>query len=341
MSSNEETYDDGLYEHHYFEVEKNHDLIRVDKFLLLRLSNTTRTKIQKSINAGNVFCNNEKIKSNYKVKPFDKISIRFEYEPYNKEIIPEDIPLDIIYEDSDLVVVNKPNNMVVHPSYGHYSGTLVHALLYKYSDLQSSLDNQRPGLVHRLDKNTTGLMVVARNENALTKLSSQFANRTIHRKYIALVWGDLKNDKGTIVGNIGRNKRNRKLMTVFLDKDEGKHAVTHYEVIERFRYVTLLACKLETGRTHQIRVHMKHIGHPLFNDSEYGGDKILRGTTFSKYKQFVQNCFKILPRQALHAIHLSFIHPKNNQKVCFESTLPEDMANVIGRWRNYVLNKLT
>jgi len=331
---------DELYEHHFFEVEKNHDLIRVDKFLLLRLSNTTRTKIQKSIAAGNVFCNNEKVKSNYKVKPFDKISVRFEYEPYNKEIIPEDIPLDIIYEDTDIVVINKPSNMVVHPSYGHYSGTLVHALLYKYNDIQVSSDNQRPGLVHRLDKNTTGLMVVARNENALIKLSKQFADRTISRNYLALVWGDVKNDSGTILGNIGRNKRNRKLMTVFDNEEEGKHAITHYKVLERFRYVTLISCKLETGRTHQIRVHMKHIGHPLFNDAEYGGDRILRGTTFSKYKQFVQNCFKILPRQALHAIQLSFIHPKSKQQVRFESKIPEDMLDVLSRWRKYVLNKL-
>ena len=229
--------------------------------------------------------------------------------------------------------------MVVHPSYGHYTGTLVHALLYKYQDIQSSSDNQRPGLVHRLDKNTTGLMVVARNETALTHLSSQFSNRTIKRTYLALVWGDVKDDKGTIIGNVGRNKKNRKLMTVFPDNEEGKHAVTHYEVLERFRYVTLISCQLETGRTHQIRVHCKYMGHPLFNDNEYGGDKILRGTTFSKYKQFVQNCFKILPRQALHAISLTLIHPKTNQIISFRSELPEDMMSVLNRWRNYIENK--
>ncbi len=329
---------DSLHEHHLFEVEKNHDLIRIDKFLLLRLPNTSRTKIQKSISLGYVFCNNSTVKSNYKVKPHDKISIRFEYEPYNKEIIPEDIPLDIVFEDKDIVVVNKASDMVVHPSYGHYTGTLVHALLYKYSDISQSADNQRPGLVHRLDKNTTGLMVVARNNFSLNHLSEQFACRTIKRTYLALVWGDVNDDCGTIVGNIGRNKKNRKLMDVFQNSEEGKHAVTHYKVIERFRYVTLVECQLETGRTHQIRVHMKHIGHPLFNDYEYGGDKILRGTTFSKYKQFVTNCFKILPRQALHAIKLSFIHPKTNEQVSFESNLPPDMDSVILKWRGYVNN---
>ena len=328
-----------LYEHHAFQVEKNHDLIRIDKFLLLRLPNTTRTKIQKSINLGYVFCNNIKVKSNYKVKPLDNISIRFEYEPYNKEIVPENIPLDIVFEDDNVIVVNKPDNMVVHPSYGHYKGTLVHALLYKYKDLKTDDNNQRPGLVHRLDKNTTGLMVVARNEYSLTHLSSQFSSRTIQRKYIALVWGDIKDDSGKIVGNIGRNKKNRKLMTVLSESNEGKHAVTHYQVLERFRYVTLVLCQLETGRTHQIRVHMKYLGHPLFNDNEYGGNKILRGTTFSKYKQFVQNCFKILPRQALHAKSLSFIHPKNDKEVSFDVPLPNDMETVINRWRKYVFNQ--
>ena len=327
-----------LYEHHAFEVERKHDFIRIDKFLLLRIPNTSRTKIQKSISQGHVFCNEKVVKSNYKVKPFDKISIRFEYEPYDKEIKPEDIPLDVVFEDDDLVVINKPSNMVVHPSYGHYSGTLVHALLFKYKDIQNTGDSQRPGLVHRLDKNTTGLMVVARNSNSLAHLSAQFADRTISRKYYALVWGDVKDEEGTIIANIGRNKKNRKLMTTFVNSEEGKHAITHYKVIERFRYITLIECKLETGRTHQIRVHMKHIGHPLFNDNEYGGDKILRGTTFSKYKQFVLNCFKILPRQALHATELRFIHPNSNKMVLFNSSLPDDMTNTIMRWRAYVHN---
>ena len=327
---------DELYEHYSFEVEKKHDFIRIDKFLLLRIPNTSRTKIQKSISSGYVFCNNKVVKSNYKVKPLDKISICFEYEPYNKEIIPEDIPIDIIFEDADFVVINKPSNMVVHPSYGHYSGTLVHALLYKYNDIQNAGDSERPGLVHRLDKNTTGLMVVARNSHSLSHLSEQFATRTINRTYLALVWGDVKDQQGIIVGSIGRNKKNRKLMTVFEEEGEGKHAVTHYQVLERFRYVTLVKCRLETGRTHQIRVHMKHIGHPLFNDTEYGGDKILRGTTFSKYKQFVFNCFKMLPRQALHAKELSFMHPKSNQQVTFTCDLPNDMNNVLNRWRLYI-----
>ena len=332
--------DSEMYEHHLFEVEKNHDLIRIDKFLLLRLSNTTRTKIQKSISAGNVFCNDLPVKSNYKVKPNDKISIRFSYEPYNKEIIPENIPLDVVFEDNEIVVINKPSNMVVHPSYGHYTGTLVHAILYRFKDIKANSETQRPGLVHRLDKNTTGLIVIARTEHALTFLSEQFVSRTIKRTYVALVWGDVKDDKGTITGNIGRNKKNRKIMTVFNDSSEGKHAVTHYEVLERFRYVTLVKCYLETGRTHQIRVHMKHIGHPLFNDNEYGGDKILRGTTFSKYKQFVQNCFKILPRQALHAISLSLKHPKSGEIVSFNTDLPLDLKNIINRWRQYVTNHL-
>ncbi|MAQ47897.1 MAG: RNA pseudouridine synthase [Flavobacteriales bacterium] len=340
MLSNDQMLDNEMYEHHFFEVEKNHDLIRIDKFLLLRISNTTRTKIQKSISAGNVFCNNSLVKSNYKVKPNDKISIRFEYEPYNKEIIPENIPLDVVFEDNDIVIINKPSNMVVHPSYGHYSGTLIHALLHRFKDIKVNNDNQRPGLVHRLDKNTTGLIVIARNEDALTYLSAQFASRTIKRTYVALVWGDVKEEKGTITGNIGRNKKNRKIMTVFQDENEGKHAVTHYEVLERFRYVTLVKCHLETGRTHQIRVHMKHIGHPLFNDNEYGGDKILRGTTFSKYKQFVQNCFQILPRQALHATNLSLRHPKNDELVSFQVDLPADLHNVVDRWRKYVYHQL-
>ena len=284
---------------------------------------------------GYVFCNNNQVKSNYKVKPYDKISIRFEYEPYTREIVPENIPLDIVFEDDSIIVVNKPSNMVVHPSYGHYSGTLVHALLYKYHDLQGSGQNQRPGLVHRLDKNTTGLMVVARNDQALSHLSAQFVNRTIQREYLALVWGDVKDDKGTIVGNIGRNKRNIKLMTVYMDSDDGKHAVTHYEVLERFRYVTLIKCRLETGRTHQIRVHFKHIGYPLFNDYEYGGDKILKGTVFSKYKKFVDNCFSIIPRQALHAKSLGFIHPKSNKKITFKSSLPKDFSDVIAKWKKY------
>ncbi len=328
--------DGNLIEHYNFLVEKGHDIIRLDKFLMLRLANKSRNRIQQCIINGNVFCNdNKQTKSNYKVKPNDEISIRFEYEPLDKSIVPENISLDILYDDDDIIVVNKKPGMVVHPSFGHYSGTLVHALLFRYNDL-NKLDNQeRPGLVHRIDKNTSGLLVVARNADSLTNLSSQFADHSIDRKYIALVWGVLKKDYGTIEGNIGRNLKNRKIMDVFQEDKKGKHSVTHYKVIERFSYVTLIECQLETGRTHQIRVHMKHIGHPLFNDHEYGGDKILKGTRFSKYTQFVKNCFKILPRQALHAKSLGFFHPKSYKKVHFDSDLPQDFQELINKWRIY------
>ena len=328
--------DDNLFEHYSFLVEKGHDIIRLDKFLMLRLANKSRNRIQQCIINGNVFCNNKKqIKSNYKVKPDDNISIRFEYEPLDKSIIPENIPLDILYDDNHIIIVNKKPGMVVHPSFGHYSGTLVHALLFKYTEL-NKLDNQeRPGLVHRIDKNTSGLLVVARNADSLTNLSAQFSDHSIERKYIALVWGVLKEDTGIVEGNIGRSLKNRKIMDVFQENDKGKHSVTHYKVIERFSYTTLIECQLETGRTHQIRVHMKHIGHPLFNDNEYGGDKILKGTRFSKYKQFIENCFKVLPRQALHAKSLGFIHPKTNQKIHFDSDLPQDFQELIKKWKVY------
>ena len=328
--------DESLFEHYNFLVEKGHDIVRLDKFLMLRLANKSRNRIQQCIINGNVFCNNKKqIKSNYKVKPNDQISIRFEYEPLDKSINPENIPLDILYDDNDIIIVNKKPGMVVHPSFGHYSGTLVHALLFKYAEL-NDLDNQeRPGLVHRIDKNTSGLLVVARNAESLTNLSAQFANHSIERKYVALVWGVLKEDTGTIEGNIGRSLKNRKIMDVFQEDDKGKHSITHYKVLERFSYTTLIECQLETGRTHQIRVHMKHIGHPLFNDNEYGGDKILKGTRFSKYKQFIENCFKILPRQALHAKSLGFIHPKTNQKIHFDSDLPQDFQELIKKWKVY------
>ncbi len=328
--------EDNLIEHYNFLVEKGNDIIRLDKFLMLRLANKSRNRIQQCIINGNVFCNNNKqIKSNYKVKPNDEISIRFEYEPIDKSIVPENIPLNIIYDDNDIIVVNKKPGMVVHPSFGHYSGTLIHALLFKYNELNKLNDQERPGLVHRIDKNTSGLLVVARNADSLTNLSAQFFDHSIERKYIALVWGVLKEDSGTIEGNIGRNLRNRKIMDVFQEDGKGKHSVTHYKVIERFSYVTLIECQLETGRTHQIRVHMKYVGHPLFNDNEYGGDKILKGTRFSKYTQFVKNCFKILPRQALHAKSLGFVHPKTNKKMHFDSELPQDFKELIEKWRVY------
>ena len=314
-----------LYEHHVFEVEKKHDLIRIDKFLLLRIANTSRTKIQKSISQGHVFCNEQIVKSNYKVKPFDKISICFEHEPYDKEIKPEDIPLDIVFEDSDVIVINKPSNMVVHPSYGHYTGTLVHALLYKYKDIQNTGDSQRPGLVHRLDKDTTGLMVVARNSISLSHLAAQFAERTIKRKYYALVWGDLKDEEGTIIANIGRNKKNRKLMTTFSNNEDGKYAVTHYKVKERFRYITLIECRLETGRTHQIRVHMAHINYPILGDQLYGGRLAFPKSLDEERRQMLMK-FK---RQALHAFRLNFKHPITDKMISLTSPIPDDMDSMI------------
>ena len=328
--------DEELIEHHSFLVEKGHEVVRLDKFLMLRLANKSRNRIQNCISNGNVFCNNIKqLKSNYKVKPNDKISIRFEYEPLDKSIIPENIPLDIVYDDDQIIVVNKKPGMVVHPSFGHYSGTLVHALLYWYKELNKLENQDRPGLVHRIDKNTSGLLVIARDSDSLTNLSSQFYDHSIDRKYVALVWGVLKEDKGTIEGNIGRNVKNRKIMDVFPNSDYGKQSVTHYKVIERFSYVTLVECQLETGRTHQIRVHMKYIGHPLFNDNEYGGDRILKGTRFTKYTQFIKNCFKLLPRQALHAKSLGFVHPKTGKKIYFESELPKNFQDLINKWRIY------
>jgi len=333
---------DNLIEHYSFLVEKGHDIIRLDKFLMLRLANKSRNRIQQCIINGNVFCNNKKqVKSNYKVKPNDEISIRFEYEPLDKSITPENIPLDIIYDDDQIIVVNKKPGMVVHPSFGHYTGTLIHALLYRYSELNKLENKERPGLVHRIDKNTSGLLVVARDSDSMTHLSAQFADHSIERKYIALVWGVLKEDHGTIEGNIGRNLKNRKIMDVFPEKDKGKHSVTHYKVIERFSYVTLIECKLETGRTHQIRVHMKYIGHPLFNDNEYGGDKILKGTRFSKYTQFIKNCFKLFPTHALHAKSLGFMHPKNNKRINFDSELPKNFQDLIQKWRVYSHSNLS
>ena len=280
-------------------------------------------------------------KNSYKVKTGDSISIKFEYEVYDKNVYAEDLPLDIIYDDQDIVIVNKAPGMVVHPSYGHYTGTLVNGLLFKYADISKAGSSERPGLVHRIDKNTSGLLVVARNADALTNLGRQFFNHTIKRKYIALVWGDFDEDNGVIEGFVGRNLKNRKVMDVFDDETKGKKAITHFKVIERFRYVTLVECELETGRTHQIRVHMKSIGHPLFNDQEYGGDKILKGTRFTKYKQFIQNCFKLFPRQALHAKSLGFIHPKSEKEMFFNSELPNNFQDLIEKWRNYFVSNLS
>ena len=330
-----------LYEHHRVEADKGQEPLRVDKFLLNRLEGTSRNKIQQAATDGFIRVNDKAVKSNYKVKPFDIVTVMFTNPPREIELIPQDIPLNIVYEDDDIVVLNKEAGMVVHPGYGNYDGTLVNALSFHFKNLPSNNgDSTRPGLVHRIDKNTTGLMVIAKNENAMTSLSKQFFERTIDRRYNALVWGDFEEEVGSIEGNIGRSLKNRKLMTVFPEGDFGKVAKTHYKVLERFGYVSLVECKLETGRTHQIRVHFQHFKHPLFNDFEYGGDKILKGTTFTKYKQFVENCFKMIPRQSLHAKSLGFTHPKTNRWMSFESELPADMQSVIEKWRNYAKHKV-
>ncbi len=329
-----------LFEHYKYIADKGQAVLRIDKFLNDRLPNTSRNKIQDAANDGNVKVNGEVVKPNYKVKPLDEISIVLPYPPRVIDLIPQDIPLDIIYEDDTLLVLNKPSNMVVHPGFGNFDGTLVNALIYHFNNLPEADGNEgRPGLVHRLDKNTTGIMVIAKTERALTHLAKQFAERTSSRTYQALVWGDMKSDSGRIEGNIGRSLKNRKLMDIFPDGEFGKTAITNYRVLERFGYVTLVEYKLETGRTHQIRAHSKFIGHPLFNDFDYGGDRILKGTTFTKYKQFVHNCFDILPRQALHAKTLGFTHPETGEFMEFNSELPDDMQQVIQRWKNYVVNR--
>lgn len=329
-----------LYEHFRFIVDKGQSLLRIDKFLTSRIENASRTKVQNAAEAGNILVNGKAVKSNYKVKPNEVVSVVMPHPPREIELIPQNIPINIIYEDDDILMVNKEPGMVVHPGYGNYTGTLVNALAYHLKDNPLFASGElRPGLVHRIDKDTSGILVIAKNELAMNKLASQFFNRTSDRKYIALVWGSLKEDEGTITGNIGRNPKDRKQMYVFTDGSDGKHAVTHYKVIERLGYVTLVECKLETGRTHQIRVHFKHIGHPLFNDELYGGNEILKGTTFTKYKQFVHNCFKILPRQALHAKSLAFEHPTTKKWMAFDSELPDDMKQAIDKWRNYISNR--
>lgn len=329
-----------LYEHYRFMVDKGQSLLRIDKFLTVRIENASRTKVQVAIEAGNVLANCKPVKSNYKVKPLDIVTVVMPHPPREIELIPQDIPLNIAYEDDDLIVVNKDPGMVVHPGYGNYSGTLVNALAWKLKDNPLFATGElRPGLVHRIDKDTSGILVVAKTELSMNKLAAQFFHRTIDRKYIALVWGDLKADEGTITGNIGRNPRDRKQMYVFEDGSDGKHAVTHYKVLERLGYVNLVECKLETGRTHQIRVHFKYIGHPLFNDALYGGDEVLKGTTFTKYKQFVENCFALCPRQALHAKSLAFEHPRTGEWMAFDSALPADITALIDKWRNYIAGR--
>lgn len=326
-----------LFEHHRFTADPGQKPLRVDKFLQNKLENASRSKIQAAADNGSIHVNDKAVKSNYKVKSGDVVTVVLEYPKREIEIIPEDIPLDVVFEDDHFVIVNKPPGLVVHPSYGHYTGTLINALAFRYQGLPIfNGDDARPGLVHRIDKDTSGLLVIAKNEVAKSKIALQFFEHTTHRRYVALVWGSLKEDEGTITGHIGRSLKNRKVMTVFPEGEYGKHAITHYKVLERLGYVTLVECRLETGRTHQIRAHMKFIGHPLFNDAEYGGDAILKGTTFTKYKQFVQNCFKMLPRQALHAKELGFKHPETGEMVKFNSPIPDDMSSVIDKWRNYL-----
>jgi len=326
---------DSLHEHYSFEASKGQDPLRVDKFLMNFIENATRNKIQAAAKEGNIWVNQNPVKSNYKVKAGDKVQVMFEHPPYENLLVPEDIPLNIVYEDEVLLVVNKPAGIVVHPGHGNYSGTLVNALLYHFKDLPLNSDS-RPGLVHRIDKDTSGLLVVAKTAVAMTHLSRQFFDKTSTREYIALAWGVFSEVSGTIEGHIGRSLKNRLQMDVFEDESFGKPAITHYKVLEDLRYVSLIQCQLETGRTHQIRAHLKHIGHPLFNDERYGGNKILKGTTFTKYKQFVDNCFKLLPRQALHAKTLGFEHPITKKVLTFNTDLPEDFTACLEKWRAYV-----
>ncbi|HYK76255.1 MAG TPA: RluA family pseudouridine synthase [Daejeonella sp.] len=332
----QEAEEQDLYEHFKIVVDKGQSLLRLDKFLIIRIENTSRNRIQNAIEAGNVLVNDKPAKASYKVKPLDVISMVLPHPPRDTEVYPENIPLDILYEDDDVIMVNKPAGMVVHPGFNNYSGTLVNALVYHVQQLPQMPGNDgRPGLVHRIDKDTSGLLLISKNEWAITFLAKQFFDHSISRKYVALVWGDLA-ENGTVTGYIGRSAKDRKVMDVYDDESKGKWSVTHYRVLERFNYVTLIECELETGRTHQIRAHMKHIGHPLFNDSTYGGNRILKGTVFSKYKQFVENCFELLPRQALHAKSLGFIHPTTRKFIHFDTNLPEDFKAVLDKWKNYL-----
>jgi len=331
--------DDELYERFSITVDKGQEPLRIDKFLINRLEGATRNKLQQSINSGMVLVNNKEIRSNYKVKPNDEIIVYSDSDPEQTEVIPQKMPLNIVFEDDWVMVINKPVGMVVHPGSGNYSGTLLNGVAWYLQQANPAVSETllpRFGLVHRIDKNTSGLLVLAKNDHAMRMLAKQFFDHTVRRQYVALVWGDVKKEEGIINANIGRHQRFRKLFAAYPDGDFGKEAITYYKVLERFGYVTLVQCVLETGRTHQIRVHMKHIGHPLFSDDFYGGDKILRGTVHARYKQFVENCFEICPRQALHAKTLGFIHPHTGKEVFFDTNLPEDMAAVIEKWRNYV-----
>ncbi len=325
-----------LFEHYRFQVDKGQTALRIDKYLMNHIEGATRTKIQAAAKSGNILVNDRAVKQNYKVRPNDTISIVLPYPPRETEIFPQNIPLDVVYEDADIIIINKQPGMVVHPGHNNFEGTLLHALFYHFhgDDVSTSKNPASPYLAHRIDKDTSGLLLVAKNEAAQVHLAKQFFEHSVERKYNALVWGDLEED-GTIIGNLGRSPQDRRVMTVFEDESSGRHAVTHYKVLKRYGYVSLVECQLETGRTHQIRAHMKYIKHPLFGDKTYGGDKILKGTTFSKYKQFIDNCFKILPRQALHAKSLGFVHPTTGEKMSFDSELPQDMQQVLDKWEVY------
>lgn len=325
-----------MYEHHRFVADKGQGLMRIDKFLSIRIEGISRSLIQKAAEAKCILVNDVAVKSSYRVKPLDVVSLVMDRPKMELEILPEDISLDIVYEDDDLMVINKKPGMVVHPGHGNYTGTLVNAIAY-HLQYEGGMDMSDPrlGLVHRIDKDTSGLLLIAKTEDAKINLAKQFFNKTTKRRYVALVWGNVDADEGTIEGNIGRDPKNRLRMNVFVDGSQGKPATTHYKVLERFGYVTLVECALETGRTHQIRVHMKHIGHTLFNDERYGGDDVLRGNRFAKYKQFVLNCFTLCPRQCLHAKVLGFIHPRTGEEMIFESELPKDIQSVVDRWRAY------
>ena len=327
-----------LFEHFRFVVDKGKAILRIDKYLVNCMSNTSRNRIQEAADAGNILVNGKSVKSNYRVKPLDVITIVLAYPPNEFEIIPQDIPINIVYEDEDILLVNKQPDLVVHPGFGNFDGTLLNAVAWHLKDVPGfDANDSRIGLVHRIDKDTSGLILIAKTEEAKTLLGKQFFDKTTQRRYQALVWGNVKENEGTIIGSLARDPRDRMLFTVFPEGENpaAKHAVTHYKVIERMAYVTLVECRLETGRTHQIRVHMKHIGHTLFNDERYGGHDILRGTTAAKYKQFVKNCFEICPRQALHAKTLGFVHPRTGEMMYFESELPDDMQQLIEKWRNY------
>lgn len=338
LAENLENSEEGseLFEHHRIEVDPGQSLLRIDKFLYAKLGNVSRSKIQAAAQAGNILVNEKAVKPNYKIKPEDTISVVLPHPPVEFKLVPEEIPLNIVHEDDHLLIVNKEPGLVVHPGHGNYTGTLMNGLLYHLKDLTLFQSGEmRPGLVHRIDKNTSGLLVIAKTESALNKLAKQFYDRTTSRRYVAIVWGSFEEEEGTIEGHIGRSLKDRTKMCVFPEGESGKHAVTHYKVLEHLGYVTLVECRLETGRTHQIRVHMEYIGHPIFNDDKYGGDRILKGTTFTKYKQFVNNCFNMLPRHALHAKSLGFKHPETDEEMFFESELPQDIQETVEKWRTY------